>query len=355
MQRLGGGMMSGPQELSKEHADLAAEVLAGGSITADDVLTLRRITFHDGGIDRAEAELLFHLDASSADNAPEWNDYFVEALTDHLLRSRLPEGVLSEADGEFLIDRVTHDGDIDSATEFALLVNIIHRANSSPDIVSALALEVVKQSVMEDGGVVLGPERHRPGVIDEAEVELIRKVIYGIGGGGGFTVGRDEAELLFALNNATTEKQNVAGWQDLFVKGVTNYLMFPRGPQKMLTVEEAAQREAWLNERRGVSGLLGATLTSLARREGVGGGVRVGDVMKQDEVAQAEREFRERQAAVEARAREAIDEPEAAWLIEHLMADDVLHENERALLAHIKSIASDIHLSLDPYFEKYGV
>ena len=45
------------------HADLAAQILAGGKIEAADVMTLRRGVFEDGAIDRDEVELVFFLDS----------------------------------------------------------------------------------------------------------------------------------------------------------------------------------------------------------------------------------------------------------------------------------------------------
>ncbi len=85
-------------------------------------------------------------------------------------------------------------------------------------------------------------------MIDAADVEIIKKVVYGTGGGGGFTITRREAELLFELNNATADKDNGATWRELFVNAVGNYLMFPRGAPKVVGAEELRRREAMPEE-----------------------------------------------------------------------------------------------------------
>ena len=51
----------------------------------------------------------------------------------------------------------------------------------------------------------------------------------------------------------------------------------------------------------------------------------------------------------------AVDRAEVEWLIKRITEDDVIHDNERALLAYIKEQAVFIDPALDPYLAKYGV
>ena len=283
--------MNQQSSLRGDLASLAQAILADGSISADEVLQVRRTVFADGGVNRAEAEFIFHLDTSSEGNDSAWDEFFVEALTGYFVRQQQPAGVLSEEDASFPADRVLRDGKIEHRTEFDLLVNVISKSERCPDKIVMLALRAVKDGVLEGGGVLFGPTRRRRGVIDAADVAAVEQVIYGTGGENGFAIGRAEAEMLFDLNDATAEKENDPAWQDLFARAVGNYLMFPR------TGHECA---------------------------------RLGD---------AER-------------RQAIDADEAAWLIDR---DDILHDNERALLEYIKTRATSIDPSLTPLFERSGV
>lgn len=235
--------------ISEELASVAAEVLADGTLTADEVLTLRQGVYKDGVVNREEAEFLFHLDGESTSNDDSWTDFFVQSLTDFFVSHQHPPGVLSKEDGDFLVDRITGDGRIDRKTEFELLLAIVEPAKSCPEIVVSLLLKAVRDTVLMGGGVLFGPARRRLGIIDDNDVEVMRKVLYGIGGGGGFTVSRAEAEMLFDLNDATVEKENAAAWQELFVTAVGNYLMFPRGPQPVIGAEEYTRRQEWLESR----------------------------------------------------------------------------------------------------------
>ena len=54
-----------------------------GRITTDDVQLLRGEVFRDGVVTRAEAESLIALHSSCMDRCPDWQDFFVESLTDY--------------------------------------------------------------------------------------------------------------------------------------------------------------------------------------------------------------------------------------------------------------------------------
>ena len=58
------------------------------------------------------------------------------------------------------------------------------------------------------------------GVIDADEVKNLRAKLYEDG-----TIDREEAELMFELNDATSGAKNDAGWQSLFVDAISAYLL----------------------------------------------------------------------------------------------------------------------------------
>ena len=56
-------------------------------IDADDVIKLRREVFDDMIVSIAEAEGVFTLNDNIEDRCPEWDAFFVEALTDYCVKS----------------------------------------------------------------------------------------------------------------------------------------------------------------------------------------------------------------------------------------------------------------------------
>ena len=344
--------MATESTLQSNPDSLLGRIYAANEITADDVAVLRRDVFADSVVTRIEAHAVFDLDGACERKDPAWAAFYVDALTDYFVWRQQPAGYLSDDDGAFLIDRVTRDGRIDGRTEMELVVNVCHWARQCPDAVVDLALRAVKETVLGGGGVLFGPERRRPGVIDRADVEIIRKLIYAGGSGGGLSVTRLEAEFLFDLNDATVARENAETWQELFVKAVASHLMFPRGAPVTPSADEASRREEWLKERRGIGRLLAGVVDAVGPT-GFATGWAAADLFgargRETEAARAAA------ADLEAAAREAIDEVEAAWLVGRIGSDDVFHDNERALLAFIKANAPTVHPTLMPLMARAGL
>ena len=334
-------------ELPQKHAALADRILAGGKITAADVLTLRQGVFADGVVDSDEVDLLFYLNDRNVEKDIAWKDFFVDSLTDYFVWKQYPRGVLSDQDGALLIDRITHDGKIEHDGEFALIVNIINKARQCPEDVVLLALGAVEDSVINGSGKLFGAGRRRPGLIDEGEVEVIRMVVFGSGGGGSLTITRREAELLFRLNTKTSGKKNAVTWRELFVTAVGSHLIHPQGPPDPIDVAEIRRRDE--------------SLARMAEGEGIGAmfaeifdpsGGEKREALRRKHEAELSRAVTEVEEEFE---REKFDRAEVEWLIERLEEDDRIDKNETALLAFIKEKAVDIDPALIPYFEKYGI
>lgn len=326
-------------------ADAFAAILACGTITADDVLTLRNRVFADGIIGSREAESVFALNEGTRGNASAWHAFFVEALTDYFVWQSEPRGYVDDAGATFLMERVARDGRIDGASELELVVNVVHWAAACPDALRLMALSSVKDAVLGGGGVLFGPGRRRAGVIDRADVAIVSKLLYAAGGEASLRISRPEAELLFDLNDGTSGADNDPGWRDLFVRAIASHLMFPQGEPDLADADTARCRERWLAERRSVGTILGGMLNGV-RRSGMAGVFREADIFgwhrTEREAARAAAEERE------ARWRQAIDKAEAEWLITRLHGDGRVDPSETALLRFIRQNASAVDPLLTP-------
>src|SRR5690606_11212609 len=58
------------------------------------------------------------------------------------------------------------------------------------------------------------------GIIDAAEVKELEAVLFADG-----VIDKEEAELLFELNDAVSGKGNDSSWADLFVRAIADYLL----------------------------------------------------------------------------------------------------------------------------------
>ncbi len=321
-----------------------------GQIGPADVLYFRQEVFRDGVVSQPEAEAILAMNASVAEKCAEWHEFFVEAISDYVVQQAEPRGYVSMANGEWLIECISADGRVESANELELLVKVLDKSHSSPEILVGFALNEVARAVLEGEGPLSRGGYLVPGVIGAGEVELIRRVLYAYGGHSGISISRTEAEILFDLNDRTAAVENDPAWRELFVKAIANYLMAAatdRAPSRA----EAIIREEWLED---TDTDVGETLLGAVRGLGELLSRSFFDDLFDSAQQQVEKAWAERNARYEAAIRESetISDVEAEWLIDQLVRDGVIHDNEKALLAFIRRESPDIHPTLTPWLEK---
>lgn len=119
--------------------ELKKDLLADGIIDADEVKKLEAIIFEDGVVDKEEADFLFELNnaVSGKENAPEWKDFFVKAITSFVLDDEASNGEVDDEEAKYLYDQIKGDGQIDDV-EKALLENIKAKSKNFPDLLAEL-------------------------------------------------------------------------------------------------------------------------------------------------------------------------------------------------------------------------
>jgi hypothetical protein len=321
---------------------VAREFLHRGEITEADISRLRRELFADGIVNRHEAELLLDLNVAVARQCREWTPYLTEALTDHLVEQAEPRGHISPAGGQWLIATLLRDSRAFRANEVEMIVRILNRAHSAPEALASFALTHVV-------GFAAAAEPGKPSAISEAEVELIRMVLYAFGGEQGISISRAEAEALFDLNDRTDPDANHPAWQELFVKAIGNYLMAAAAYQAPSRVVALA-REEWLENRdTDLKSFVTGALSGFAQ---LFSGALLDEI--EDAHTQIERAWAERNARHEAEAAssEVVTSEEAGWLIDRLTRDGKVHPAEKALLSFLQRESPDVDPSLKPWFDK---
>ena len=207
-------------------AERLLDVVRDGKIAADDVLRLRRAIYQDGGIDREKAAALFKLNRDHKSHEPAWAEFYVEALCDFFYWREGSDSILTEDAERMLMDWIGPAEAIDDGTEMRLLLRLMFRTNGSSEAFRAYVLDAVRHSVLHSSQALYGQAGRRPGVIDAADVEVIRKLVYGLGGQSGMAISAAEAGFLFELQHATAGAPNAPAWRDLFVKAITMHLLF---------------------------------------------------------------------------------------------------------------------------------
>lgn len=316
------------------------EICQRGVIRSSDVQRLRALFYDDAHISRDEAEALFSLNDSCEAEDEQWSLFFVEGITDYLINEVEPKGYLTSANADWLIDRISRDGLIKSPSELELLISVLDNARWSPESLVKFALEQIERAVIDGAGPLRTGDDLEAGRVTEADVDMLRRVLYAFSGDQNIAITRTEAEVLFRINDATVGAQNSGEWPELFVKAIANCIMAASG-YKVPTRYEALRRQHWLESRSDL--LLGGFINRILE----GGSSAIleayfGQTAEERAIARLE------QQRIEIITNEAVTGGEVEWLAEHFSRDGLLTENELAVLHFIKAESPQLHPSLEP-------
>ena len=119
--------------------ELKKDLLSDGIIDIEEVETIKHKIYEDGKIDREEANFLFELNdaVTGKDNAPEWKELFIDAITAYVLEDEMSPDVIDEDEADYLYEQINGNGQIDD-TERALLENIKAKAKNFPEKLASL-------------------------------------------------------------------------------------------------------------------------------------------------------------------------------------------------------------------------
>lgn len=99
-------------------------ILTNGCITPSDIPDLRKIVYRDGRVCRKEADFLFDVrkDLLNFDNLKEWDDFFIQAICDHMLDDPTSHNTINSEKVSWLIERIGEDKYIDEVEQ-----ELLHR------------------------------------------------------------------------------------------------------------------------------------------------------------------------------------------------------------------------------------
>ena len=105
-----------------------------GGVSPMDVTWLRREVFADGEVSRDMADELFSVERLNIEKCPEWTEFLVEMITEHVVWQSRPTGVVNEPQAEWLIARADECRSIGA---LATLVNVLVEAHQVPQWLAA--------------------------------------------------------------------------------------------------------------------------------------------------------------------------------------------------------------------------
>ncbi|MEM8616137.1 MAG: hypothetical protein AAGF20_04295 [Pseudomonadota bacterium] len=266
--------------------------------------------YEDGIVSRGEAEALFRLNDVLSEADPYWMQRFAEAIKDYLITREPPVGWVTEDEADWLIAQVDHQGDRPSLSEIDLVLHVLRHAEGAHERLSNHAMATLSRRIKSDGRA------------SADMVERLRYAIFARAGDSASWVSRDEAAVLFQINDAIAFAKNDPSWNDFFARAIANHLMASAHPNPV-DEAEALRREKWVADTS-VNPLrtMGSMVTSF------------GDGWFEKVARSSKKAARARMAAAEARqkAAEKVTSDEQAWFMRRLGWDGKVSPAEKALI-----------------------
>lgn len=228
-----------------------------GSIRDSDVATLRRAFALETQIAASDIDALFRAHNLARVRDQSWADFFIETLTDYVVRELEPSGYVTAAHAGWLIARVSSAGRIRTKTEHDLLLNVIDKARWVPESLMMFALGQIRDAVTSGEGPLRSGSGLGPGAITLAEVEQIRALLFAYGNEGPQAITQAELELLLDIEASVSAREGIAhpesatspleawpieSWRDLIEKATASAAMAASGyagPSRELALGEA--------------------------------------------------------------------------------------------------------------------
>lgn len=306
--------------------DLTSDLKTRARIGAEDVLGLRRLVWADASVSREEADALMALNTACPVQAPEWIDYFVEVMTDYLVRQQRPEGYVDDAKAQWLMQWIDTDGRVDSRGELELLVKVLETATSVPQSLRTYALKQIEAAVLTGSGPTRRERTDGDGTLDAGsinttEVELLKRVIYAQASANGWVVSTEEADMLFRLKDATLNAANAAGWSDLFVHAVANHLMAHRN-YDTLSRDDQVRIDAYAADTDIHIGRFFRRMVGLDKAALPDTVIGIPDAVADEQAAATDH---------------ALTPAEIRWTVDHIRQDGRYDAMEKALVAFLRN------------------
>ena len=313
--------------------DLASHIAAAGTITPQDIRALRQTMFDDGIVTREEADALFAIERARTAHNDAWSMLFVEALTDYALHQELPRDYLSDDTAAWIQHQVGLRKRPSLDADMALVAQLVEQARDVPPSFAAFALRLAKDAVIYGDGTDGRGRMHKSGCVDEADLALLKRILWGAGLEGQLAISRDEAEALCAIADATTGADNVPEFDDLFAKAIGNYLIGATG-RAVPSRADALRWQADLPYKTGVVNVL----SEMLRARGVINSALLIDSLQTQSLRQDirdEHEHRNMVREVEMEVAAIMTPEKAGWLRDHVGKNGVMTGPEKALVRFI--------------------
>ncbi|TCL73628.1 hypothetical protein [Rhizobium sp. BK251] len=191
-------------------------VIAGKNrLEAEDVTLLRSSTFPAGIRSAEDVIVLLTLQNCCPEKSPEWDSFFIEALTAFIVNHSYPQGTLDEINVAWLRRIFAAEGVVQSTVELELLLHVVEVSAHVPDTLTSLLLDQLRLAITDEIGAYHLSRMHARKGVTRQDTEFVHRVLRRKLEKGRFLLSAAEIAVLRRVDGGIDPLFNHPRWSEL--------------------------------------------------------------------------------------------------------------------------------------------
>lgn len=192
--------------------------------TNPDLGGLVREQWERSYISDAEADTIILAQDSLRGSSEDWSQFYVSALTGHILNAKGAQGCVDDRRANRLIYRIGFNNRLPGRDEFDLVLNIIEQAQECSDILRHALLQEIVLAVREGSGATRQRGVPGKGQITPEEVVFLGRILDSSSPASSPAFFREAIASLYRIKEDLTDFTKPKDWARFFVERVAEYL-----------------------------------------------------------------------------------------------------------------------------------
>ena len=210
------------------------DICQRGSIRDADVAMLSRTYELEPHLSAGDVDALFRIHTMARIQDPAWADFFIETMTDYVVREMEPSGYVTSAQAGWLMARVSVAGRVRSKAEYGLLLNVVDKARWVPESLMIFALTQIRDAIVSGAGPLRSTAGSTARTVTSSDIEQMRQLLYSYGAERPAALTQAEIDLLLDIDSAMETGAGggadvAPAWADLFEKALSSAILAASG------------------------------------------------------------------------------------------------------------------------------
>lgn len=214
-------------------------------ITEDDLQELRQKFYRAGQFGHEQILQIFEVHRKMPTKDGLWIEFFIEAVAEFFLTRRADQIFLTEVAEEQLFSAIGGPAPIIDPGHRRLVLRLFLRITKVSKCLQNLVFDLVYRHLLEDKHRLLVDLRRQAGMVDILDLQLIRKLVFGVGRQDPATINRIAVGFLLRLDQSPLTFSDLETWKNLLLKAVSYHITTDHAGQDQSLVridEDAARR-----------------------------------------------------------------------------------------------------------------